>query len=844
LTRLKWAVIPYMPLAITAFLRWLPTNFNVAYFGSDTIYPLDPTMNAQWLFSAWDPAQFGQASFYPALIPYLSLFLAFHEMGFGLGASQHIYEWLVAFAGAVTTGHLAGELAPYANRRRSIILFAGLVYLLAPSEVYLPQGWWATVGVPLAILCLIRALRAPNLRGAALWGVGGGLANLLLLNDVPNFEMQLVLSVWIVGFGGTAIAFCRRSRGKTLAQLGAFAATSVGAMAPLIIELSWSLAPTYASSMAMTSVRIGVNGAYGDLGHTTPISVLTLMSYYPLGWQSPLIRALSAVLPMLAFVGAARQRRDAMILGLAAATFLCITITVGPNEPVGPVYRWFMLHVPGSLAFRTVGKVHLFIAVGYAVLASIGVFEVVRCIAGAVPALSSRFRADLAIPALSVLMIGVVGKPILDGQPYRTPVAAATQPRIVPSIYSKAGAYLSSRTGRTLIYPDAGYTQERFPNGTYFGPSLTSYAFPRTVVYSRAGTYGAPASHECTIMYDSIDTAIERKPFDLLNAQNASIRVSSLPSSDIYRYASMYRIVPRVRRGRIYRVTLRVRDRKMVPEGDRLLLLRVGGAHVGDVRVIFDGRPIGLIARPDSAKLEALRIPNVLGKTSGHVVSLEFLVRKSDDALDPANLSIWQMGIGGLVPRSLLRMMLKDGIQYVFVDGASDNPKAALLVATLEGDPWLETILSDSDGRRLLRIRGSAHAATVFRGTAEESSAEPVYRYGRMSLAFTAPKATALVLAQNYSPLWRYWVSVDGGKRSGAAARPENGGSQTAVRLPSGSRFVVDGLYLPQAFLVLQYTLFLGVFVTFLLGCLNRFTGVLRPGAQEVFDALRSLLAR
>lgn len=803
-------VMATVGLGVVAAARWFPTNPNLPYFGNDTIYPLSPRMDAGLLFSMWDPAQLGQPSLYPALIPYLGFFAAARSVGLNLGISQHLYEWLAAFLGALAAAALSSASVPRPKWRSAAWLLGGCVYLLVPSAVYLPTGWWATVAIPLMIWAAKRAIAAKSLSIAARWGVLGACGSLLLLNDIPNYQLQIVLLIWVVVCTTVMISTVGRAAAQELLTRTIFYwSAAVGLLAPLLASIVWMLLPSYSASVRITSALVGADRTYGDYGHTTLGPVLTLMSYYPLVWQDQAVRILSVLLPSCAIFAAVRYWRDSWIRGVAVATMVAVAITVGPNPPTGPMYQWFMEHVPGSLAFRTVGKIHLFIAVGYAILAPVGVLEISRLLGRFLPQGSSLRRyAFYGVPVLFLGALAFVAWPLLDGQAFRTPISATTQPRIIPPIYRRVGKYLSSQRGQTLIYPDQGYTEEPLENGMYFGPSLTTFAFPRNVLYSGTGAYGSPAPPKVRNLYNSIDNVVLAPPALLIGGNlTARVVVDSAPGDKVFRANAILRIIPARGRSRDA-VVLHFPFPLQVAQGNENLIVQLGGSSTRDAAISVDGHALGLIADPGHEATVPLDLPN-LSPGNELEITIAYKIAANDPrSVNGANLSILRIGFIKKLPKSLLENMRQQGIQYLFFDGASDNPRVPLFELAMAHDRSISTIMSDSHGRRLLLIHGKSHAAFAFSfGNLVPIKAWPQHKFGRMWIGFDAQHSRALVLKQNYSPLWSYSVSVDGGQPHMATAGRWNGWA-TMVMLPPGHSYVVRGFYAPQLLLEMQYIIF------------------------------------
>ncbi len=767
-------------------------------------------MAAGWLFSMWDPAQLGQPSLFPPLIPYFGFFGLARLAGLNLGISQHLYAWLAAFFGALVVAALSRESAPRPQWRSTAWLLGGCVYLLAPSAIFLPPGWWAAIGIPLMILAAKRAITARSLSATARWGILGACGNLLLLNNFPNYELQAVLLAWVVVSTTVMMLGLRRAAVQgMLARTILYWSVAVGLLAPLLAAMVWMLLPSYFASVRITSALVGAGKTYGDYGHTTVGAVVTLMSYYPYAWQDGAVRMLSVALPLCAFFGAVRYWRNAWIRGVAAATVLAIAITIGPNPPIAPLYQWFMGHIPGALAFRTVGEVHLFVAIGYAMLAPVGVLELVR-LTGRYVFRGTWFRryARYGIALLFIGLLAFVGKPLLDGQPFRTPVSPSTQPRVIPPIYRRVGEYLSSHAGGTLIYPDQGYTEEPLENGMYFGPSLTTFAFPRNVLYSGTGAYGSPAPPEVRSLYSLINDAILAPPALLIGGNEPPTAVVDAAQGDkVLREGAIFRVIPAVGRTHDAVVIHSHLPRGLRPKHENLIV-QLGGSSVADARISVAGRVVGTVPKPGRELTVPFRIPS-LPRSRRLLVKIAFNVVNGDPrAVDGAYISILRIGFVRRIPKALMVNLRRRGVQYLFIDGASDDPRVPLFDLAIAGDRSVSTIMGDSHGRRLLLIRGASYAAYTLRSRGlVPVIARPQFQFGRMRIAFDASDPRALVLKQNYSPLWHYSVSVDGVPPRATSAYEWNGWG-TLVILPPGHNYVVRGFFAPQFLLDLQYVIF------------------------------------
>lgn len=842
-----WVVV--VLIGMTAALRWHSTDFSVPYFGGDTIYPLDPAMNFSWLFSMWDTAQFGQPSLFPVIPIFLGGFEALHALGLNLGQSQHVYEWLAAFVGAVVVGRIAVELAPFKTWHPLLMLLGAIAYLWLPDAVYLPLGWWTTVGVPLAVLGAIRSIRARDLRVPLLWGLIGAFANLCLLNDAPNFEMQAVLILWVLLFVGVALVIGIQEPTKVLLRLAVFAVVSIGALLPVIIGTTWQIAAAYGASVAITAAKVGPGGTYGDYGNSTFPNVLTLLSYYPQEWQNAVTRFLAFVPALLSAIAFRRAKNNPWIAGITAATVFCIVITIGPNAPIAPIYQWFMTHVPGALAFRTVGKIHLFVAMGYAILAPIGAiysamwfYERItsskrstfcdsvfsegipwkalgRRLTSAnarlkikVLSLASRFPMEGAVVMTSAIafiaILAVLGKPIWTGETYLHPVSPLTQARNVPQFYYQVGEYLRKHAGRTLVFPEQGYTQEVLASGVYFGPSLSSYALPRTTVFSPLGSYGQPATAELKSIYASMQRTIDSVPVILTGPyglNDPSINVT--PGDVLEHHDTLYRWLPRGRSKR-HELTLIFSKLPSTAYEMRVLTIQVSGTGMNGAAIVCDGKRLGIENNLVPSNILAYSIPL---RRAGEPFRLSFIYRQPTDRFSPRarpSLAIIGTTLTPTFRKSFITKLLNDGIQYIFFDGAAQDPRTPRFGLAVLHNAYLTPIMADSRGRTLIRVDGTAHEAYLVARGLKSGLRSPTYGDGSMSVSFYSPAASDLVLKQNYSPLWRYRAIRNGGAVVSLTAVPGKGGSETIIRIARSGQYRIDGFFLPQAFLIAQYVLF------------------------------------
>jgi hypothetical protein len=796
--------------------------WNETTFGGDTLFPFNPDLNLRRIFEMWDPANFGRPSLYPALPCYFGWFWLGAKAGFSAGLSAHILSYLYTVAAGFCAGLLAYEVAPseLGEKRKGCAAFATATYLLLPPMLHLPIGWAMAGAIPLALYSLIRALRAATRHGVLGYGLIGGLSYLLMLNDVPNYEMQAVLALWY-GAVLCAMLLHRASRRVRSVKAVAYYSVALGVLAPLLLGLTLQVMPLYSRSVAITPVHVGTAGAWGDEGGTLLANVLSLLSYAPADYKS-LPVALCALVPAALFVVAWSVRGE-LIGAVAAATVVSALLTVGPNPPMRPIYEW-LVALPGGLAFRTVGKLHLFVALGYAVLAPIGLDRLTQIARAALTPRFERERLATVLAAGYGVVLAVVGWPIWTGTTFEVVGNPDHLVQRLPPIFLEAGEYVRAHPGRTLLIPELGYITETFETRRYFGPAPEVFTFPGDLVSQRTGMYGQPADPFATAIYNDLDAAALQVPWTLFDNAHPPERASLTVPGDRLTFstnagAAIWKLAPG---SRTHRLSFPPKEhwpadwRARWEDAANFEIygqVETGSAPGDGWYGALDGRrrsltrPIQPYADAGTGTARPFSGVEFHGDLTALARVRPFLEWRLPDDDSRGELTLRNLFFRKALGDDFYRRLIRSSIRYVFVDGAADGDEASGTAQLLAGDPHFTPLMHDEHGRVLYEFP-QAEPPVTFCPKPGPCGAPDLPAPGLNAFAFRADRGGTFLFNNAYSPLWRYTAFDIATRRTTVLRSQQNtDGFGTSVALPARGDYVIRYEYLPQRFLTAQWIL-------------------------------------
>jgi hypothetical protein len=817
-----------------ALLQYQAVHWNSTYFGGDTIYPLNPQLDIHRLWTMWDDAQLGRPSLYPALPIFFGWFWLCSVLGFTVGFAENSLHFTCTVVAGLGAAGLALEICPWTGRRRTVCaLGSAAAYMLLPTAAALPVGWTVTTGIALCIWSFIRALNARTALGFIGAGVLGWGATVLFMNDVPNFQIPLMQLAWYV-----MLLFALWRVGTRIERLAlrvaGYLIFAFGTTLPLIVGLAWQILPSYAASAAMTPARIGTGATYGDLGHTLLSNTMTLMAYYPSIYWRPIISVAALIPPILA--GLSLRLRSPWTVGIGLCTTASILAVVGPNAPTGALYNYLVTHVPGGLAFRTTGKLLLFVALGYAALCPIGCFA-------AADLLRTRLtQASLLIWAIFASALLAVGHPILTGALFSQPAHPDDVLRKVPDSLHRFAEILEGSPQRALLIPEAGYLEESLSGVEYFGPSLTTYMFPTRVVQSRSGTYGQPANPFIRRLYGMMD-AVEPTRW-LVSPKGRMLTHYAVSSGDAITVNSVglltWVLNPKTRSHYLDMgpfsalssgsasspavVGAFVRTGSGDPSIPVIATLTSGNRLISRAR--FAATAISKSEALSTDSMEAMEIPNSQLRKRDLHLRLAVMITPG---WRPRSVSIYLLGIRRGFTDEFYRALRRANIRYVYLDAGINTLGAIGLEAVLKADRHFTRIAADHDRRYLFRFEEPSSFIRFCSARECTRVASPGYLPDHLD--FNASSPGKLIISQTYSPLWSITARSRARTRI-LRSRPLSGPFRFGqeIDVPEAGSYVLSSFYRPQALLVIQWIVWIGLaFLAFGVLCCH-----LRRGPQLV----------
>lgn len=437
-----WPAPVYLVLVLA--LTWPAVrNFTTHIIGG----PYD-NMSGLWTLWHMDQALLGRAPwtwtdllFYPTGVTLLA-----HTPGYILAILSLPFQLLgpaAAYNGIIILGHLLTALSMFMLARSlglapAPAFFAGVVYLVAPihlartyhhsGEVFLPL-------LPLALLLFDRATaKAMHLR----WSVATAVVMLLLLN---HDAYLFVFTSFAFGFFG--LAKLVRSAPGERRQLVAGLATLAAAMAVFIGPYVWM---TLVATAGIATQRLGdvqfyqpdliqlflptnMSWVYSALSPHLPVSLLEVMrlSHFDRGiyltWTGIVLAAIGLIRPS--------ERKVIWLL----FTLSCVILALGPilkvlGQTVFTVYALpitlpyaMLTSVPGLDFMRAPGRFMLIGIIGVAILAGLGLQDLVRRLPRAGPVVVALALVGLLaetwpapVPANPAWLAGMWPRPLPTGR--------------------------------------------------------------------------------------------------------------------------------------------------------------------------------------------------------------------------------------------------------------------------------------------------------------------------------------------------------------------------------------------------------------------------------------------
>jgi hypothetical protein len=346
----------------------------------------------------------------------------------------------------------------------SPIIFAGNTYVLLVGTGQLTVAMGDVLGV-VVLFALVRTFRKLSVR----WAIGTG----LLLSLQCMYEVRIAYLTVLAGLVFVLIKLTvsgTLTRAFHLAALGALSvAVFVGTQAYLWIPLvnyhgdpGLPLPPV--PWIAFMTVAHGITGVHPFWTGGTPAIFRT----------TPL-NPIFFVVPLLALLPIIWRRLPIEALWLILVALIAAFLIKQDEPPLGTIYDWMFVHLPGWNVFREASKLFFLIVVAYSVLIPIAARQVIRPEATRSRAAHLIRIIGLSLLALSLLLSAANFIPLERGElglvsiPTEQPESFALVARLVDrdTHYGAVGWM-----GGAFSVDSDGNTIHRFPSQSERHPLL------------------------------------------------------------------------------------------------------------------------------------------------------------------------------------------------------------------------------------------------------------------------------------------------------------------------------------------------------------------------------------
>lgn len=202
----------------------------------------------------------------------------------------------------------------------------------------------------------------------------------------------------------------------------------------------------------------------------------------------------------------------------------------GSSSPIGNLYRWLLINVPGFISYRSSDiKFPLSTIVGYAVLLGISLSGIAAVLKKRLET-RNLWRLGILLCGGITVMIGllIVGKPVTSGEIVRKATGQFPGSRMypIPQYWQDTAKWLDSQPGidRVLNLPKNGVLADSYTWG-YYGPNLLARISNRSVVLAGPYIDGYSSQEKnfhkvATFLYDSVDQGENDELLDWINLFN------------------------------------------------------------------------------------------------------------------------------------------------------------------------------------------------------------------------------------------------------------------------------------------------------------------------------------
>ncbi|MGD0996366.1 MAG: hypothetical protein ABR909_12690 [Candidatus Bathyarchaeia archaeon] len=422
-------------------------------------------------------------------------FFMFEKAGLSLVITQRLYLYLLFVLAGLSMYYLASTISPNDCNRRIVAWIAALFYMFNPVTLILYQSIPPSYfGTPLILALFVKAMDA-NFKNKVKFGL---LASIFLFSyalEFPDYEIPLVLLMFLVIFSIIHLAFNRKDIRNVLTTWGVFLGLGIILNLWMIIGI-FNFFLGQITSYLNTSAYLFGSTAFGDLGGTIMVKVFTLTPYVPSFYYQAgnLLILINFIFPILAFITLLIvPKKSRNIIFITLLTLIAIILVTGPNPPLGWLYQWFLPHFSFLIGFRTVGSLIMFVALGYSILIGISVAFIFKKLRNAkffkVKHSHLRRLGSIAFVIIIIALICTNGWPEITGSIFNTSgVRQEDIGKVIPDAYYQADQWLMQfgnlSGGRVLVLPPTeGYQSATWGSYSYYGPSVEYFILSEPAIY-------------------------------------------------------------------------------------------------------------------------------------------------------------------------------------------------------------------------------------------------------------------------------------------------------------------------------------------------------------------------
>lgn len=309
------------------------------------------------------------------------------------------------------------------------LLLVASSYLILEANVHVPLTIAEAVGL-LALTAFLRAMR----RRSIPWAIGVGLllAVTMVFDARPAYLVGLLMALYVVVLALADLSWRRTLRRVLLAGLAAavFGITQAYWLLPLLAYGHTPHLPTPPlPNFNVITLDHGITGV-SDFWTGGPEALLV---------EAPLNPAFM-ILPLLAIIPMLRRRVAPEVLWLTLAAVIAAFMAKTDNPPLGALYDWMYLHIPGWRLFREGSKFLYIVVAAYSVLVPMALQQLAGQAASARLKWRPAARAAAAAPLVAVVAICASSLVVLESGV----LDSTTNPTAEPQSFVKLTQLLSA----------------------------------------------------------------------------------------------------------------------------------------------------------------------------------------------------------------------------------------------------------------------------------------------------------------------------------------------------------------------------------------------------------------